>query len=107
MPEKSQTWATRITPEDRIYYTRLIFAVFAASLCFGFNFSGLLGIVGFILGIIVIILSYFVAIFLLRVDPQKVGGHGRGLMKGLGTGILLFLILWFLLYNFLIVPYIT
>jgi hypothetical protein len=59
-----------------------------------------MGAIGFITGIIIIIVSYFVAIYLLGVDPTEIGGHGKGLMKGLGTAILLFLVIWFLIYNF-------
>lgn len=92
-----------IRPEDRIYYTRLIFAVVAASVCLGFKFSGqYLGLPGFILGVVIVVLSYFVAVYLLGVDPESVGGHWRGLTKGLGTALLLFLIIWFLAYNFLV-----
>ncbi|MFX1473938.1 MAG: hypothetical protein ACFFCO_00455 [Promethearchaeota archaeon] len=99
MSEKTQS---RISAENRIYYTRLVSAFVAALICLGLNLSGLLGLFGFILGIIIIIASYFVPIYLLGVNPKTIGGHGRGLMKGLGTAILLFLVIWFLTYNFLI-----
>jgi hypothetical protein len=91
----------RISPEDRIYYTRLVFGVIAAALALGLNFSGPLGIVGFALGLTLVILSYFIALFIFRIKPEEVGGHGRGLMKGLGTGVLLFLVIWFLAFNFI------
>ncbi len=98
MAEKTKS---QISAEDRIYYTRLIFAFVAAIICLGLNLSGPLGAVGFIVGIVVIILSYFIPVYLLGVNPGAVGGHGRGLMKGLGTAILLFMIMWFLVYNFI------
>jgi hypothetical protein len=98
-----RAWLARVRPDDRIYYTRLIFAVVAASVCLGFNFSGqILGLPGFILGVVIIVLSYFVAVYLLGVDPKAIGGHRRGLTKGLGTALLLFLIIWFLVYNFFV-----
>jgi hypothetical protein len=95
-------WLARIQPEDRIYYTRLVFALVAASVCLGFNLSGPFGLYGFILGVVIVILSYFFAVYVLRVDPKSVGGHARGITKGLGTGILLFLVVWILVYNFLV-----
>jgi hypothetical protein len=103
VPKETQSWLEKISPKDRIYYTRLIFAVVAASLCLIFNLSGPIGILGFILGITLIILSYFIAVLLLGVSPNEVGGHARGLISGLGTSIFLFLIIWFLIFNFLIV----
>jgi len=99
LSEKTQA---KISAENRIYYTRIIFAFVAAIICLGLNLSALLGILGFILGIVIIIASYFLPIYILGTDPEIVGGHGRGLMKGLGTGILLFLVTWFLVYNFLV-----
>ena len=104
MTEES-SWLSKIAPEDRIYYTRLIFAVLAATVCIGFNLSGVLGIVGFIVGVTMITLSYFIAAFFLGVDTEAIGGHARGLVKGLGTGILLFLVIWFLVFNFLVAPF--
>ena len=101
MSEKSQFWRTRIHPEDLVYYTRLLFAVIAAAIALGFNFSGVFGIFGFILGIVLVVASYGIPIYILGVDPEELGGHTRGLMKGLGTGILLFLIVWLLVYNFI------
>ena len=98
MAEKTQA---KTSAENRIYYTRLIFAFVAATICLVFNLSGLLGAVGFIVGIVIIIVSYYIPIYLLGVDPELVGGFGRGMMKGLGTGILLFLVTWFLVFNFI------
>ncbi len=98
LAEKTQS---RMSAENRIYYTRLIFAIMAALICLGLNLSGLLGVIGLIIGIVIIVVSYFVPIYLLGVNPEDVGGHGRGLMKGLGTAILLFLVTWFLVYNFI------
>jgi len=91
----------KIQPEDRIYYTRLVFALVAASVCLGFNLSGPIGWLGFILGVIIVVLSYFFAVYVLRVDPKSVGGHARGITKGLFTAILLFLIVWLLVFNFI------
>jgi hypothetical protein len=97
-----RAWLAKIKPEDRIYYTRLIFAVVAASVCLGFNLSGQIGILGFILGVIIVVLSYFFAVYLLGVDPKSIGGHAKGITKGLGTALLLFLVIWLLAYNFLV-----
>jgi len=95
-----RSWLGRVKPEDRIYYTRLIFAVVAASVCLGFNLSGPIGLLGFIVGVIIIVLSYFFAVYLLGVDPKSIGGHAKGITKGLGTSLLLFLVIWLLAYNF-------
>jgi hypothetical protein len=102
----SEKTKSRISAEDRIYYTRLFFAIIAALICLGLNLSGPLGIFGFIIGIVIIVLSYFVSVYLLSVDPEAIGGHARGLIKGLGTAILLFLVIWFLVYNFVFPIYV-
>lgn len=103
MAKKIRAWLAKIKPEDRIYGTRLVFAVVAASVCLGFKLSGqILGLPGFILGVVIVILSYFFAVYLLGVDPKSVGGHARGITKGLGTALLLFLVVWLLAYNFLV-----
>ncbi len=94
-------WRNRLTPEDLVYYTRLIFGLIGAAIALAFNFSGPLGMVGFIIGVVLVVVSYFISIYLLGVDPQEIGGHGKGLMKGLGTGILIFLVVWFLAFNFI------
>lgn len=99
--DEAESWFVRISPEDRIYLTRIIFAIVAASICIGFNLSGILGIVGFILGIALIVISYFIPIKLLGVDLELIGGHARAIMKGLGTAILLFLVIWLLVGNFI------
>ncbi|MFX1300314.1 MAG: hypothetical protein ACFFAL_10715 [Promethearchaeota archaeon] len=101
MSDETKSWFKRLSPEDLIYYTRLIFAVIAAAIALGLNLSGPLGIFGFIIGITLVVISYFIALFLFRIAPEQVGGHLRGLMKGLGTGILLFLVIWLLVYNFI------
>jgi hypothetical protein len=101
MSDKTQSWFKRLSPEDLIYYTRLIFAFIAAAIALGLNLSGPLGIIGFAIGITLVIISYFIALFLFRINPVEVGGHVRGLMKGLGTGILLFLVIWLLMFNFI------
>ncbi|MFX1564574.1 MAG: hypothetical protein ACFFCH_01135 [Promethearchaeota archaeon] len=96
----NQFWRNRITPEDLIYYTRLIFGLIGAAIALAFNLSGLLGWVGFLVGIILVVVSYLIPIYILGVDPKEIGGHGKGLMKGLGTGALIFLVIWFLAFNF-------
>jgi hypothetical protein len=101
LSDKTQSWFKRLSPEDLIYYTRLIFAIIAAAIALGLNLSGPLGIIGFAIGIALVVISYFIALFLFRITPKEVGGHARGLMKGLGTGILLFLVIWLLVYNFI------
>jgi hypothetical protein len=93
-------WRKRISPEDLIYYTRLIFALIAAAIALAFNLSGPFGIYGFILGIVMVVASYLIPIYILGVDLQEIGGHVKGLMKGLGTGILIFLVIWILVFNF-------
>ncbi|MFW9935973.1 MAG: hypothetical protein ACFFDU_10805 [Candidatus Thorarchaeota archaeon] len=97
----NEFWRNRITPEDLIYYTRLIFGLIGAAIASAFNLSGLLGLVGFFVGIVLVVVSYLIPIYILGVDPQEIGGHGKGLMKGLGTGALIFLVVWFLAFNFI------
>jgi hypothetical protein len=101
MSDKTKSWINRLSPEDLIYYTRLIFSVIAAAIALGLNLSGPLGIIGLAIGITLVVISYFIALFLFRINPEEIGGHGRGLMKGLGTGILLFLVIWLLGFNFI------
>jgi len=101
--EKTRARIARIPPEDRIYYTRLIFSVIAASICIRFNLSGPLGVVGFFTGVLLLCLAYLVAIYLLGVNPESVGGHAKGFLTGLGTSLLLFLVLWIIIYNFLVI----
>ena len=96
----NQFWRNRISPEDLIYTMRLIFALIGAATALAFNLSGPLGLVGFIIGLVLVIFSYLIPIYLLGVNPQEIGGHGKGLMKGLGTGVLLFIVVWFLVFNF-------
>ncbi len=91
----------RITPEDRIYYTRIIFAFISAAIVLGLNLWGPLGLIGFVIGLVLIILSYFLAVYLLGVNPQEIGGHVKGLIKGLGTAVLLFLMIYLLGFNFI------
>ena len=105
MPEEplpwNHFWRNRITPEDLIYYTRLIFGLSGAAIALGFNLWGPLGLVGFVIGLVLVIVSYFIPIYILGVDPKEVGGHSKGLIKGLGTGVLLFLVIWILGFNFI------
>ena len=93
-------WRNWLSPEDLVYYTRLIFALIGAAIALAFNLSGPLGLFGFVIGIVLVVVSYLIPLYVLGVGPQEVGGHGKGLMKGLGTGILLFLVVWILVFNF-------
>ncbi|MFX0169231.1 MAG: hypothetical protein ACFE89_07745 [Candidatus Hodarchaeota archaeon] len=101
MLEKTQSWRTRLSPEDMIYYTRLLFSIISAAIALGFNLWGLLGVFGFLIGIVLIVSSYLIPVYILGVNPKEVGGHVRGIMKGLGTSILLFLVIWLLGFNFI------
>ena len=105
MTEESQSFFNRIKPEDRIYYTRVIFGFVAATICLGLNLSGVFAAIGFVLGAVLIGFSYLIPLYILGVNPEDIGGHVKGVMKGLGTGILLFLVVWLLLYNFYYAAY--
>ncbi|MHA1839167.1 MAG: hypothetical protein ACTSYO_04285 [Candidatus Ranarchaeia archaeon] len=87
--------------KDKIYYTRLISAVFAGVV------NGVLwlyDIRGLIFAVFMLIASHYISIYFLGVDPEEFGGQWKVFTVGIFSYIFLGIVVWTLLFNFLTVP---
>ncbi len=80
---------------------KMTFAIVSALICSlaGRAFAGLRGLV---FGILVYILSLYVIVYLLEIDPEVLGGRSKLISNSLVSYILLWVLLWTIMYSFVI-----
>ncbi len=83
---------------DKAYYTRLIMGVIAGLVCGLFK---LVTLTGFYVGMLFLVLSYYVLRFILRLKPGEVEGRVF-YREGVGTYIITWLLVWSLTYSMLL-----
>ena len=88
-------------PKDRIYYFKLVLAIITG---FVNSFLWLTDFQGVIMAVVVLILSYFTALYVLRIDPEEIGGKTKLLTTGIGTYLLVGILTWTILYNLYNLP---
>lgn len=90
-----------IKPKDKLYYFRLVLAIVCA---FVNSFLWLTDFQGLIMAVVVLVLSYFTALYILRIEPDEVGGKTKLFTTGIGTYILVGIVSWTILYNLYNLP---
>ncbi len=92
-------WEDR--PQEQNFYVKMVFAVFSAVVCAaaGRTFAGLRGI---LFGILVYILTLYVIVYILEIDPKDLGGRTKLVTNSLFSYILLWVLLWSIMYSFII-----
>ena len=90
-------------PTDQQTYVKLFFSFISAIICglYGPTFAGSRGL---IFGILVYILSLFVVVYIMEIDPEELGGRQKLITNTLPTYLLLWVVLWTLFFAFTIPP---
>ncbi|TXT56668.1 MAG: conserved membrane protein of unknown function [Candidatus Thorarchaeota archaeon] len=91
------------SPNDQQFYVKIFFAFISSLLCAlgGLPFAGIRGLM---FGVFVYILSLYVIVYLLEIDPETLGGRQKLITNTLPSYLLLWVLLWTLFYAFLIPP---
>ena len=94
-------WEDR--PADQMFYVKMFFAFISAVVCgaYGTAFAGIRGIM---FGFLVYVLSLYVIVYLLEVEPEQLGGRQKLVTDSLVSYLLLWVLLWTLLYAFTTPP---
>lgn len=90
-------------PDNQDYYVKIFFAFISAIVCAlgGQTFAGVRGLW---LGLLIYVLSLFVIVYLLEINPEEIGGRQKLITKTLPSYLLLWVLLWSLLYGFVVPP---
>ncbi|MHA2408354.1 MAG: hypothetical protein ACXACA_08295 [Candidatus Ranarchaeia archaeon] len=95
------SWFNSLSSNDKIYYMRIAIALFTAILN---TVIGLVEITGVILAVFMLVVSHFVSVFILDIDPEDMGGHFKMFSIGIFSYLLIGLVTWVALYNIFVVP---
>jgi hypothetical protein len=90
-------------PQDQTFYAKMLFAILSALICAigGQTFAGLRGL---LFGALMYVLTIFVIVYLLDVDPSVVGGRQKLITNSLMSYLLMWVVLWTLFYAFAVPP---
>ena len=91
-------------PKNQQFFVKMLFAVFSAIICSvcGRAFAGIRGLM---FGILIYILTLFIIVYLLEIDPETLGGRVNLIKDTLFSYLLLWVLLWTLFYPFFIPQY--
>ncbi|TFF92399.1 hypothetical protein EU545_01020 [Candidatus Thorarchaeota archaeon] len=90
-------------PDNQDYYVKIFFAFISGVVC-ALGGEAYAGVRGLWLGLLVYVLSLFVIVYLLEIDPEEIGGRQKLITKTLPSYLLLWVLLWSLLYGFVASP---
>jgi hypothetical protein len=90
-------------PTDQQTYVKIFFAIISAIVCglYGPLFAGSRGL---IFGLLTYVLSLFVVVYIMEIDPEEIGGRQKLITNSLPTYLLLWVVLWTLFYAFTLPP---
>ena len=90
-------------PTEQQSYVKIFFAFVAAIVCglYGPAFAGSRGL---IFGILVYVLSLFVVVYIMEINPEELGGRQKLVTNTLPTYLLLWVVLWTLFFAFTLPP---
>jgi hypothetical protein len=90
-------------PSDLNYYVKIFFACISAIICgvVGPAFAGTRGIV---FGLLIYIISLYVLVYIMNMDPEALGGYQKLVTDSLPSYLLLWVLLWTLIYAFTLPP---
>ncbi len=86
-------------PKEQSFYVKMLFAVISSIVCglYGTAFAGVRGVM---FGLLVYVLTLFIIVYLLDVEPESLGGRTNLIKDGLFSYLLLWILLWTLIYGF-------
>ncbi len=91
------------SPNDQQYYVKMLFAILSAIVC-GVAGPAFAGLRGLLFGTLVYILSLYVVVYILEIDPEELGGRQKLITGTLPSYLLLWVLLWTVLYAFTLPP---
>jgi amino acid permease len=90
-------WAGK--PQDQNFYVKIVFAMMSGVLC-ALGGEAFRGIRGLTFGLLVYVLTLYVVVYLLEVDPATLGGRQKLITGALPSYLLLWVLIWTLLSAF-------
>lgn len=84
---------------SKIYWFRVLLAIATGFISAFFGLAGSEAIRGFLFGIIIYIASYYILRFGFGITPESVGNGHKLMTNGLGSFIVIWIMVWALLYT--------
>lgn len=94
-------WAS--SPNDQQYYVKILFALLSGVICAAGG-QAFAGIRGLMFGLLMYVLTLFIVVYLLEIDPEELGGRQKLITNTLPSYLLLWVLLWTILYGFMLPP---
>lgn len=90
-------------PNDQQYYVKILFALLSGLICAagGQAFAGIRGLT---FGLLMYVLTLYIIVYLLKIDPEELGGRQKMVTNTLPSYLLLWVLLWTVLYGFTLPP---
>ncbi len=90
-------------PMDQNYYVKIFFAIISAIIC-GLGGPIFAGLRGLMFGVLMYVVSLFVIVYDLNIDPEDLGGRQKLITNSLPSYLLLWVLLWTIFYAFTLPP---
>ncbi len=84
---------------DRMYYLKIFFAIIASILCVLFDLRGWRG---GLFGLVIYGFTYYITIYVMGIDPSEVGGKTKVITSGLFSYLLIWVLTWTILFDFIV-----
>ncbi len=94
-------WAR--SPNDQQYYVKILFALLSGVICAAGG-QAFAGIRGLMFGLLMYVLTLYIVVYLLEIDPEELGGRQKLITNTLPSYLLLWVLLWTILYGFALPP---
>ncbi len=94
-------WARN--PNDQQYYVKILFALLSGLICAAGG-QAFAGIRGLMFGLLMYVLTLYIIVYLLEIDPEELGGRQKMVTNTLPSYLLLWVLLWTILYGFTLPP---
>jgi amino acid permease len=90
-------WADK--PQEQNLYVKIVFAMMSGVLC-ALGGDAFRGIRGLTFGLLIYVLTLYVLVYLLEIDPAVLGGRQKLITNALPSYLLLWVLIWTLLIAF-------
>ena len=89
----------KLNANDKMYYLKILFAILASILCIVFDLRGWRG---GLFGLVIYGFTYYFTIYVMGIDPSEVGGKSKVITSGFFSYLLIWILFWTIIFNFII-----
>jgi hypothetical protein len=82
---------------------KILFALLSGIICAAGG-QAFAGIRGLMFGLLMYVLTLYIVVYLLEIDPEELGGRQKMITNSLPSFLLLWVLLWTVLYGFTLPP---